>query len=234
MTKTPGRTRTREARRDRRGVLRPARAQRGSARRGLGPVRASSGRRVHHPEALVVPARDVPVHPRGPDHEDGRGGDRPRHPGAVPLRERDLDARLRLARRLLRALRVTGRRDRDQPVRRRHAHEAPDLHDAVRIAPGRVVHRLVDGLPLRRAQPAGPEPWRADRDGDPGDDDDGARLPAGHDDRLRDHPQRAARRAQPARVRGARGGDVRGVGPSSSMRSRASSPRHSCSWSASA
>ena len=34
----------------------------------------------------------------------------------------------------------------------------------------------------------------------------------GHDDRLRDHPQRAARRAQPARVGGARGGAVRGLG----------------------
>ncbi len=102
----------------------------------------------------------------------------PRHPGSVPVRERDLDVGVRLARRVLRAVGLAGRGHGDQPVRSGDADAAPDVHDALGIAPGCIVHRVADRVPLRRAQPARPQPERADRDGDPGDDDDGARLSA--------------------------------------------------------
>ena len=71
---------------------------------------------------------------------------------------------LRLARRLLRPVRLAGRRDRDQPLRGRHADEAADLHDALRVTPGCLVHRPADGIPLRGAEPARPQP-RASRSG---------------------------------------------------------------------
>ena len=71
---------------------------------------------------------------------------------------------------------------------------------------------LLTGFLYAARNPERSQPERADRDGDPGDDDDGARLPARDGHRLRDHPDGVARRVEPARVRAARGRAVRRVG----------------------
>ncbi len=86
-------------------------------------------------------------------------------------------------------------------------HEAPDVHDAVGEPAGRVVHRAADRIPLRDAEPE-PLPRGIGRHRHPGAHDDGHRVPAGHVDRVRDHPRRVARRHALARLR-QDGGDAR-------------------------
>ena len=81
--------------------------------------------------------------------------------------------------------------------------QAPDVHDALRLAPGRVVHRAGDRLPVRD-EAQGPPSRRLDRHRDPGDDDDRDHLRPRDVDRVLDPAGGPARRIRPARVGQAR------------------------------
>ena len=115
--------------------------------------------------------------------------------------ERDLDARGRLARRVHRAERLADRGGRAQPVRRGRPHRAPDVHDALGLAPGCVVRRAAGRVPVRDAE-QGPQPRRVDRHGRARAVADGDRLRPRDAARVRDLEVRRARRDPSERVPG--------------------------------
>ena len=125
-----------------------------------------------------------------PADEGRRAGGRPADQGRVPVRERRLDAGHRMARRLLRALGLARRRHRDQPVRRRDAHQAPDVHDAVGSRLGASFIVLLTGFLYAMRHP------NRSRGESVGIGIQAMTMTAivylpGHVDRVRDHPRRA-------------------------------------------
>ena len=216
----------------RRGPRRLRATARRGGRRILRTPGSRAGTALHRPRAdlrrgralAVVPREEapvlhpgaVPVHPRDPADEGGRGRPRTVDRGVVPVREPALDAGHGVARRLLRALGLAGGGDHDQPVRRRRDHEARGAHDAVGVADGRELHRAGHRVPLHDAAQAATE--RGTEHRHPGDDDD--RDPV--------HPRDARSRSSSCRRGGSTGST--GTRPPSSSRSSGACGARSSTW----